>query len=155
MLIAEALAEKAHLDQQVRSLRERAKAAARYLEGEEPAENAEDLLRQARDLIRTRGILIAAVNHANAREELRPGMTVTEALARRSAQAEEIGLLTDLADAASPGRDPYSRGRRKSELPEKTDLSVTELRAEADRLSKERRVLDADIQHVNWAVELP
>lgn len=154
MNIAGALAERAALDEKIRSLQQRAKGAARYLEGEEPPENAAELLGLAVQAMTERRALISRINLTNAATELEPGMTLTAALAQRALLSAHAALLHAIADEASPGRDPYGRGRRKTELPEKTDIPVKDLRAEADRLSREHRELDARIQQKNWNTEL-
>lgn len=154
MKLAEALAERGDIDKKLRDLRQRAKSAARYVEGEEPAENAEELLGEARKLVRNQAQLITRINLTNAVAEVEAGVTITEAIADRNRLSEEVSLLHDIANEGSPARDPYSRGRRRVELPEKTDLPVKELRAEADRLAKEHRRLDGLIQQANWNTEL-
>lgn len=152
--IAEALAERAGLDKKIRSLLERAKAAARYAEGEEPLESATELLNEARDAIKRQAQLVAAINLTNAATELEPDVTLTAALAKRAALTAEAAAINAIAvEATGGGRDIY-RLRRRTELPEKTDLPVRELRAEADRIAAEHRALDVQIQQANWQVDL-
>ena len=153
MKVAEALAERAALTKKIKSLRERARTAARYLEGEEPPESAVELLAEARMLLGSQARLITSINITNARTLLEPGVSLTQALADRDRLVLEISMINDVATEAGPVKDLY-RSRRKTELPEKTDLDVKELRAQADRLSKEARDLDAKIQQANWVTEL-
>lgn len=157
MKIAEALAERGDLEKKLKAVTTRARSAARYLEGEESPEDAAELLDDALDLITRRAELVFQINMTNARTEISVGgemMSLTEALAHRARLSEEVSLLHSIADEASPGRDPYSRGRRRTELPEKTDLPVRELRTRADRLSKQHRELDTLIQQANWSTDL-
>lgn len=154
MKIAEALAERAELAKKLRSTRMRIEASARFHEGEEPLENAPTLIAEARAMIKRQMALVSSVNRANMLTELEPGLTITMALARRDMLSQEIELLNSSADKAGPSMDPYSRARRRTELLEKTDIPVTELRREADELSKERRELDTRIQQANWATDL-
>jgi hypothetical protein len=51
MLLGEALAERAGKKKQLEQIAARATAVARYQEGEQPAENAAELLAKARTLI--------------------------------------------------------------------------------------------------------
>lgn len=154
MKLAEALALRGDQDKKIRELRDRAKSAARYINGETPVESAADLIAETRNLLREHAKLIAQINHTNATTMLEPGLTLTAALAERDRLSQEAGLLKDVADEASPGRDPYTRRRRVTELPEKTDLNVRNLRRESDSLARTHRMLDGRIQQMNWATNL-
>lgn len=154
MKIAEALMERASIDKQLHDLNNRLMASARYVEGEEPTEYVTELLERARALISRQYELIAKINMTNARTVLEDGMTVTQAIAERAGLAHMRKFLAETADHASPGRDPYSRGRRRTELPEKTDIPVIDMRREADIFAAAHRVLDAKIQVANWNTEL-
>ena len=157
MKLAEALAERARMDEKIHQLHERARNSARYVEGETPPESARDLLSELRAAITARANLIARINMTNATTHVDTPlgrMSLTEALTARSKISQEAKYIREIADQASPGRDPYSRTRRKTELPEKTDLPVKEMYTEADALSKYHRELDASIQQANWVSEL-
>lgn len=154
MKIAEALAERAEIAKKLRVLRARIAAAARFHEGEEPLEDAVTLLGEARAAIKREAALVSMINRTNMLTEVSPGVTITMALARRDMLAAEISILNDTADQAGPSMDPYSRGRRRTELVEKTNVPVTDLRREADALSRERRELDGQIQLLNWSTEI-
>lgn len=154
MKIAEALMERAAIDKQLHDLGNRLTASARFVEGEEPAEDVAELLSRSRALISRQYELVAAINMTNARTVLEDGMTVTQAIAARAGLAHMRKFLAETADHASPGRDPYSRGRRRTELPEKTDIPVSDMRREADMMAAAHRVLDAKIQVANWNTEL-
>lgn len=153
MKIAEALTRRGALDNDIKALRARIQMAARYVEGEEPAEDAADLLARARELLEEHGNLVAAINKSNTLIRLDDGMSLTDALALRSRLLKEIGLLNWVADEASPAKGMY-QARRRTELAEKTDLPVAALRGEADRLASQVRDLDGRIQRVNWAEDL-
>jgi len=154
MKIAEALAERAELAKKLRGIRVRIESSARFHEGEEPLEDATVLITEARALLHRQAAIVSSVNRTNMMTELESGVTITAALARRDMLTQEIQLLSDSADKAGPSMDPYSRGRRRTELIEKTNIPVAELRREADALSKERRELDTRIQQANWATDL-
>lgn len=153
MKVAEALAERADLDKKLAQLIQRIKKVARYTDGEEPLEDAQELLGEARDILTRREHLIARINQTNAVAELEPGVTITQAIARRDRLNAERNMLNELATAAGGEHDIYY-GRRRSELPMKTDLRVKDMRASADRLAKSYRELDTKIQQSNWTVDL-
>lgn len=157
MRVAEALAERADLNKRIAQLTQRIKNSARSVEGEAPDEDPAELLRQIIRLMDRRQALVAEINHRNAQEHViyqGREITVTEALALRDQMNAHRNLLHEIANAASPDRDRYGLGRRRTELPEKAALPVKELHEEADRIARDWRELDAAIQLSNWGTEL-
>jgi hypothetical protein len=156
MKLAEALALRSDVQKRLSQVQARAVASARYQEGEQPAENAVDLLTQARELAGELESLIRRINRTNAASDLEPGMTITDAIARRDTLALRRRVVTAVADAASGGHDRAQSWARqlRSELRQVTDVPVSQLRAEADDLARQYRELDTRIQEANWATEL-
>lgn len=155
MKLAEALVLRSDAQKRLEQLRSRAVAAARYQEGEEPAESSADLLAEAKQVVGEVEELIRRINRTNAATELIPGVTISDAIARRDALATSREIVTAVADAAA-GRDSAQRYRRQlhSELRELTDLPVSELRHDADDLARQYRELDVQLQQANWSTEL-
>jgi hypothetical protein len=154
MKLAEALIERADAQKRLAQLRDRATSVARFQEGEQPAEDAAELLAAGRQLTADIERLIAAVNRTNSATELEPGVTITDALAQRDALAMRRRLVTEVADAAA-GNDDGRWGRQlRSELRYVTPVPVADLRREADDLAKQFRELDTRLQAANWTVEL-
>jgi hypothetical protein len=159
MKLAGALAQRSDIDHRIAQLKERVKASARYTEGEEPAEDANELLTELTELLALKESLIARINRTNAATAIRlPGnsavATVTDAIAYRDRVHAQQNLLNEIADAATGSRDSYYGGRRRSELPVKTDLPVKNLRRSADKLAQEYRETDQAIQSLNWDTDL-
>lgn len=92
------------------------------------------------------------VNRTNAATRLDADRTITDAIAERDALQSGHRLLVAVADAAA-GAGTHGRQLR-SELRYLTDLSVPALRAQADDVAKQHRLLDTRLQAVNWATEL-
>lgn len=154
MKLAEALIERADAQKRLAQIQARATSVARYQEDEEPAEDAAELLAAGRQITADIEQLIAAVNRTNAATELEPGVTITDALARRDALAMRRRLVTAVADAAAGSDDgPWGRQLR-SELRFVTPVAVADLRREADDLARQYRELDTRLQAANWAVDL-
>jgi hypothetical protein len=154
MKLAEALAQRADATRRVEQLRARIVGSARYQEGEEPAEDARALLVEVADVLDELETLIRRINRTNVVAELEPGVTVTDALARRDVLRLRHAVLSAAADAAA-GRDRGGMVRQlRSELKMLAALPVAELRSQADRLAREIRDLDVRIQQRNWEVEL-
>jgi hypothetical protein len=136
-------------------LKARAQAMARYQEGEEPAEDASAVIAQAGTALAELERLMRQINKTNLWAQLPSGQTLTSALAERDVLRMRHSLLTAVADAGAghgPGR-PAVRQLR-SELRFIAAVPVASLRDEANELAKRYRVLDAQIQQVNWTVDL-
>jgi hypothetical protein len=154
MKLAEALALRSDAQKRAIQLQARALASARYQEGEQPPESAADLLVEARAVVDEVETLVRRINRTNAATELEPGVTITDAIARRDALAQHRKVLAAVADAAAGRGDGRMWRQLRSELREVTDLPVGELRREADDVSRQYRELDVRLQQANWATEL-
>jgi hypothetical protein len=150
MKLAEALNARADAQKRLQQIRQRIALSARHQEGESPPEDPADLLaevdRVAADLER----LIRSINKTNAQIEFEPGMSMTDALARRDVLALRRAIVTEAAQHASVRQDRYS----KSEVKFVTSLDVKALHRQADAVAREYRELDAQIQAKNWEAEL-
>jgi hypothetical protein len=154
MKLAEALALRSDAQKRAILLQARALASARYQEGEQPSESAADLLAEARAVVDEVETLVRRINRTNAATELEPGVTITDAIARRDALAQHRKVLAAVADAAAGRSDGRMWRQLRSELREVTDLPVGELRREADDVSRQYRELDVRLQQANWATDL-
>ncbi|BCJ74060.1 hypothetical protein CS0771_36040 [Catellatospora sp. IY07-71] len=155
MKLAEALALRADAVRRADQLRARIVGSARYQEGEEPAEDAQALLAEVAGALDELEALISRINRTNATVRTVHGLTLTEALARRDVLRLRHSVVTAAADAAA-GRDQRGIAVRqlRSELKMLSALSVADLRAEADRLARDIREVDVDIQRANWEADL-
>jgi hypothetical protein len=161
MKLAEALLLRADRKRAFEQLSRRAQAMARYQEGEEPAEDANSLVERAGEALSELERLITQINNTNSTTHLPDGQTVTAALAARDVLRLRYSLLTGVADAGSGhGSGPQGRvmptvGRQmRSELKVITAVPVASLREQANDVAQQHRELDAQIQQVNWTVDL-
>jgi hypothetical protein len=152
--LGEALGEIADIKRRLAQLKDRIRASARFQEGEEPPEDATDLVAQGRALVARLETLTEQVNRTNSATELEPGWTITAALARRDAIGVARDLVSDASSAASGGRGWSALRGMRSELKQETRLDVPALRAEADDLARARRQLDTNLQQANWNTDL-
>jgi len=150
MKLGEALTLRSQLQVKFQQLRERLKVSAIVQEGEAPPEDPATLLSELETVAAELETLIAQINKTNLATEVRDGMTLTEALARRDHLGWLLGALHQVAETASVVHARYG----KAELRMVRTVEVTKLRQRADDLAKERRTLDARIQEVNWLTEL-
>jgi hypothetical protein len=154
MKLAEALALRAETVRRVERLRVRVVGNARYQEGEEPAENAKDLLVEAQAALDEFEALVRRINRTNAVARLDDATTLTDALARRDTLRMRYALVTQAADAAA-GKNQQGQARQlRSELKMYSALPVVPLRNVADVLARDIRELDLRIQRANWEVDL-
>ena len=149
MKLAEALQERADLNRRIQQLQQRLNSNAIVQEGEQPAEDPAELLRELDGCVENLERLIARINLTNFRAEV-DGESLTVLLARRDALKLRLGAYRDLAHSASQlGR----RGMR-SEIKLLSAVNVRELQKQVDQIAKELRLLDNSIQAANWATEL-
>ncbi len=149
MKLAEALQERADLNRRVEQLRRRLDNNATVQEGEKPAENPIELLKELDCCILRLEELIAAINHTNC-VTLVEGSSLTQLIARRDALTLKIQSYRQFLASAS-----YTSQRaRNSEIKILGTVNVSELQAQVDRLSKELRELDNKIQQTNWTVDI-
>ena len=149
MKLAEALQERADLNRRIQQLQQRLNNNAVVQEGEQPAEDPQELLIELDNCAANLEQLITRINLTNCRAEV-DGESLTVLLARRDALKLRLGAYRDLAHSASQlGR----RGMR-SEIKLLSAVNVRELQKQVDQIAKELRLLDNSIQAANWATEL-
>ncbi|MDA8300904.1 MAG: DIP1984 family protein [Actinomycetota bacterium] len=155
MKLAEALLLRADRNRTFEQLRARIAASARYQEGEQPPENANDLIAACSAVLDELERLVRQINQTNAGTLMPDGRTVTDALAERDVLRLRYSLLTSAADAASgSGQRGIMMRATRSELKVVTDLDISDLRQRAAEAARRTRELDAQIQQVNWTTEL-
>ena len=107
MKLAEALALRADAQKRLAQLKGRAVASARYQEGEPPAEDAATLLARARAVVDEIEDLVRRINRTNAATEIEPGLTLTDAIARRDALASLRTVTVAVAAPPFPSDTVY------------------------------------------------
>jgi 23S rRNA maturation-related 3'-5' exoribonuclease YhaM len=130
MKLAEVLAQRADADLQTRlaGVASRAIQHARFQEGGIPAEDPTALLvrhdRMSEELER----LIVRINVQNLATGVEPDLSMTMALARRDGLRQHHRMPTDLADAAAPTQDRYTRTELRMTLPKSSTRSIRAFR---------------------------
>lgn len=149
MKLAEALIERADLQTRLSQLDARLHNNAKVQEGETPAEDPNDLLRELDQISARLEQLITAINLTNA-SVTDGGETLTALLARRDVLKSRVGALRNFLNAAS---SVVMRGSR-SEVVIRSTVDVAALRREVDARAMELRKLDTRIQALNWTADL-
>lgn len=148
--LGEALARRAELQVRMSEVRDRLRASALIQEGDRPAEDPEPLMEELDAVAAELETLIAAINRTNSRAQLSSGQTLTQALARRDVLGALHGALKAVVDSTVQQQARYSR----SEIRLVRTFDVGAVRGRIDRLARERRQLDVEIQAANWTVDL-
>jgi hypothetical protein len=150
MKLAEALILRADCKKRLEQLKARVIRNAKVQEGDQPAEQPQELLAEVERVSRELADLVKRVNRTNSATVFGDGLSLSDALAERDSLSLRYHLYSDLAQAASISQDRYSR----SEVKYVSAVSVVEAQKRADVLARQYRMLDARIQELNWKAEL-
>jgi hypothetical protein len=148
--LAEALVQRADYQKRIEQLKVRLLRNAKVQEGDAPAENPTDLLRELETVSADLTRLIQQINATNASTTLEQNVTLSDAIARRDVLRLRHAIYRDLAAAATVTQERYS----KSEVKFQGTVNVAEIQRQADALAREHRELDTRIQEANWRIDL-
>ena len=149
MKLAEALQERADVKRLIDRLNKRLTVNAVTQEGELPAEDPAELLRQLDECLARLEMLMAKINLANTTTVVR-GRTLTEMIARRDCLRESIAAYQMIIDVASQSTLRMAR----TEIRTVRTVDVRALQKHVDALSAEQRRLDNEIQQTNWTTDI-
>jgi hypothetical protein len=150
MKLAEALLLRADIQKKLNSLQVRTQKYAVVQEGERPAEDPKELLRQIEAVASELQRLVFAINKANLHHAIRTGQTLTEALAQRDAFVLRHRIVLSIVEVCAKPPERYG----VKEIRWVTTVDVAELQKQVDDLAKQIRELNAAIQEAGWQVEL-
>lgn len=150
MKLAEALSLRKDLETKISKLRERLANNVRIQEGEEPAEDPEELLTELDTSLVQLEKLIYNINVTNIQLVTKDGRQMTKMLAERDVLSKRIKVLQDTLDRAMSSNDRYSR----SELRYITTIDIKALHQQLDKYSQKYRQLDMQIQQLNFMYDL-
>lgn len=149
MKLAEALHLRADLQKRIAQTGERLKQNAKVQEGDSPAENPQELLEELDRDTQQLQELIAQINLTNSRT-VSEGTTLTEMIARKDVLSLKTSVLRGFLQQASEKIERYSM----KEIRIISTVNVRELQKQVDDMSQELRLLDVNIQSLNWTVDL-
>ncbi len=149
MKLAEALQERADLNIRIQQLRSRLENNAFVQEGEQPAENPSDLLKELSESVSRLEWLISRINLTNCRTAS-DGRTLTEIIAQKDALTLKLSIYRDLVNTSS--QSAYRA--RHSEIKILPTVPVRELQKQTDEMAKQLRLLDNLLQQTNWTTDL-
>ncbi|MBQ7592467.1 MAG: DIP1984 family protein [Clostridia bacterium] len=149
MKLATALSQRAALQTKLSELSTRLNNNAKTQEGEKPAEDPEELLKQTDRILVQLEDLIARINLRNSRT-VDGGVTLTELLAKRDVLSKRLSVMRSFLDSSSEKVTRYA----KTEIRIVSTVDVAKLQKQTDALSADLRALDERIQTLNWTVDL-
>ena len=150
MRLAEALILRADCQKRFEQLKQRIVGNAKVQEGDEPAENPQQLIQEMEAVSDELLQLVQRINRTNAFTQLENGQSLSDSLAQRDALMAKRAAYSNLASAAAVTQSRTSR----SEIKFKSTVSVPEIQNTVNTLSKAYRALDSQIQELNWKTDL-
>ena len=150
MKLANALSQRSELQTRIRQLEVRLNNNAQVQEGEQPAEDPVELLKELEEDYARLEELISAINRTNNSTKLEDGSTLSDLLAKRDCLKGRLSVLRGFLDNASA----LVRRHSTSEIKVKSTINVRELQKQVDGLSRDLRELEETIQEKNWTTEL-
>ncbi len=149
MKLAEALSIRKDLQTRVDQLKARILNNVRIQEGEKPAEEPVELLKELDSCLNQLRELIYRINLTNMNTNC-DGKPVTQLMAERDVLLKRVQVLRDVFNQASTTTERYSR----SEIKYVTTIDVKAMAKQLDKLATQLRELDVKIQSVNFTTEL-
>ena len=150
MKLAEALIIRSDLHKRIEQLKSRIHNNLVVQEGTLPAEDPKELIRELAALEEELETVITRINKTNQATDFGDGKTLSDAITKRERLMDERNFLASVVREASTGQVRYS----SSEIRMIPMLDAAKVQKEVDRLAKEYRELDMELQAKNWSTEL-
>lgn len=149
MKLAEALIIRIDLQKRLRELENRLGRIALTQEGEEPAEDPQELLRNIDTTYTELEELICQINRTNC-SAVEEGDSIADLLCKRDLLQKRQCLLRTIAQAGTVIGSRHSG----SEVRFVSTVPVAQLQRQADACARDYREIDTCIQKRNWTVDL-
>lgn len=149
MKLANALSQRSELQTRLRQLESRLCSNALVQEGENPAEDPQELLTELEEGYERLEELISRINRTNAAVQVGED-TLSNLLARRDCLKGRLSALRNFLSNASA----LVHRHTVSEIKIKSTVNVRQLQKQVDQLAQQLRELDETIQEKNWTTEL-
>lgn len=150
MKVAEALSIRKDIQKRIQQLGQRIQNNVKVQEGDEPSEQPQALLKELDSCLTQLEELVWRINATNMQTVNAEGKTVTQLMAQKDSLTLRLGILRDVFEKASASQDRYSR----SEIKMTTVVDVKRLSKMIDDYAAKLRVLDIEIQALNFQTEL-
>lgn len=149
MKLAEALNIRADLQRKVYQLKSRLIANSQVQEGDTPAEDPEDLVKELDTSIKKLEDVIKLINKTNSNTYIK-NKSISDMIVERDMLKLKMSAINELENSASNKVDRYSN----KEIKIFSTINVKEKQKELDKMSKEYREIDTLLQGLNWTTDL-
>jgi len=150
MKLAEALIERSEIQKRNAELIKRINDNVLVQEGDDPAENPEELIAEYEKNKARLLFLIRKINATNQATPFDGEGSVADAIIRRDSLKSRIGTYRSICACATIRVDRYSQ----KEVRFVRCVDAKQLQAVIDRLCKEYREMDTKLQGINWTTDL-
>jgi len=150
MKLAEALIERAELQRENAKLLERIKDNSIIQDGDEPAEDPNELIEQYERNMDRFLTLVKSINTTNSKTDFGDGMTISDAIAVRDCLGAKYRAYTTMYAATTISTGRYSQ----NEIKFVRCTSPKDIQKQMDKLAKDYREIDTKLQGINWAIDL-
>ena len=150
MKLAEALSIRKDLMKRIAQLQGRIANNVKVQEGDEPLENPDELMKELDSCLKQLEDIIFRINATNMKTKNAKGVTLTQLMAQRDVLTMRVNTIRNVFNSASESQNRYSQ----SEIKMVTVVEVKKLGKKVDDLSAKLRVLDMEIQALNFSADL-
>lgn len=150
MKLAEALSIRKDLQKRIHQIGCSLADNVKVQEGEEPAENPSELMKELDGCLTELENLIWRINLTNVQTFNEAGKTLTQLMAEKDVLKMRISALRDAYERASSQNERYSR----SEIKMLTTVDIKQLRKQIDDYSQQLRKIDMEIQSLGFQTDL-
>ena len=149
MKLAEALSLRKDLQKRVEQVHVRLNNNVKVQEGDEPSEDPKELMTELDGCLKQLQNLIARINKTNI-HTMADGRSLTDMIAERDVLGMRLNVLRDVFRNATETSTRYSR----NEIKMVSLIDAKEMNGSIDKLSKQLREVDMQIQTLNFSTEL-
>lgn len=150
MKLAEALSIRKDLMRRIAQLQSRLANNVKVQEGDAPLENPRELMKEMDNCLKHLEDIIFRINATNMQTVNAKGVSLTKLMAQRDVLTMRVNTMRNVFNSASESQNRYSQ----SEIKMVTVIDVKKLGKQVDDLSAKLRVLDMEIQALNFATDL-
>lgn len=150
MKLAEALSIRKDLMRRIAQLQGRLANNVKVQEGDAPLENPRELMKEMDSCLKQLEDIIFRINATNMQTVNAKGVSLTKLMAQRDVLTMRVNTMRNVFNSASESQNRYSQ----SEIKMVTVIDVKKLGKQVDDLSAKLRVLDMEIQALNFATDL-
>lgn len=150
MKLAEALTLRADLQKRIAQLKERLLINSKVQEGDSPAEDPIHLLKELDNNSEELERLIKQINKTNSYTYIDAKISISDLIAKKDVLGLKLSILQEFVKQAGEKVERYSN----KELKILSTINVSDKQKEIDKLSKEYRTIDTQLQGLNWTTDI-